>query len=270
MAIYNRNLSKTHESPAVTILFVHDGVSNAAGRTERHTHDFWQLEIGVSGVIGVWDSGVSGTLLRGHALLLAPGRMHAFSYPDSAVRWVTYKFESPWTYDEDARWTIDTGHLLAPVISALAQLAPEVDRGGAVETATASSLLEAVTRYTTDAGMDNVGEAAAASSTFLARIDAVLHEAAGRHVGLEELASALHLSAGHVSNRFRTETGRALKPYMDETRFSQIEKLLSHSDLPIKLIAHQTGFPDMYAFSRFVKRMTGVPPRSFRRGAPDV
>ena len=267
MAISNEKLSKTHAGKAISILFVHDGASCAAGRTERHRHSFWQLEIGVSGTVGVWDAGRSETLLPRHALLLTPGRLHAFSYPDSPVRWATYKFDAPQTLDTDTSRRFDPGHLLSPVFSVLAHLAPAVDRGGATETVTASALLEAVCRYVAG-GRSNAaaGEADSASSRFVARIDDVLNKANGTPVGIDTLAAALNLSVGHVSNRFRQETGRPLKHHIDERRFSYIEKLLVHSDLPIKLIAHQTGFPDIYAFSRFVKRVSGVPPRAFRRG----
>ncbi|MFP4509129.1 MAG: helix-turn-helix domain-containing protein [Spirochaetaceae bacterium] len=245
---------------------MHHVVSSAAGRTERHHHEFWQLEIGVSGSVGVWDSGTSGILSPGQALLLAPGRMHAFAYPDAAVHWTTYKFAAPHRSEVDTSWWIDAGHLSSPVFLVLAQLAPAVDRGEPTETATAAALLEAV--CTSVAGADGRAgsQAPATPGAFVERIDAVLSAAGGRYVGLEELAEALNLSPGHVSNRFREETGQPLKRYIDEARFAYIEKLLAHSDLPIKLIAHQTGFPDIYAFSRFVKRVSGVPPRAFRRG----
>ncbi|TVQ24363.1 MAG: AraC family transcriptional regulator [Spirochaetaceae bacterium] len=272
MAIRNEKLSKTHIEADISILFVHHVVSSAAGRTERHRHEFWQLEIGISGPVGVWDSGTPGRLLSGHALLLAPGRLHAFTYPESTVRWATYKFAAPQRSEIDRSWWIDAGHLLSPVFSVLAQLAPAVDLGAPVETSTAASLLGAV--CTSVAGTDGRAETdgragtrpAATPGPFVERIDAVLSAAGGRYVGLEELADALNLSPGHVSNRFREETGQPLKRYIDEVRFAYIEKLLTHSDLPIKLIAHQTGFPDIYAFSRFVKRVSGVPPRAFRRG----
>jgi AraC-like DNA-binding protein len=266
MAVRNEKLSKTHAGKAVSILFVHDGASHAAGRTERHRHSFWQLEIGIAGTLGVWDAGRSETLLPEHALLLTPGRLHAFSYPDSPVRWATYKFDAPQMSETNTSRRFDAGHLLSPVFSVLADLAPAVGRGVPTEAATATALLEAIYSYVAgDVANSAAGEKDGASSHFVERIDKVLNNANGTSVGIATLAAALNLSAGHVSNRFRQETGRSLKRHIDKQRFSYIKKLLVHSDLPIKLVAHQTGFPDIYAFSRFVKRLSGSPPRAFRR-----
>ncbi len=251
-------------SGVISILFVHDLVSSAAGRTERHAHEFWQMEIGVFGAVDVWDAGSTWKLHPGTALLLAPGRMHAFTYPDVTVRWVTFKFEAPDLHHRNSSWRIDDGHPLAPVLPSLITLAPAVDRGRAVERVTVASLLDAVTTYST--GTDTGGAPVAASpSTFVTKIDNILRDAGGQSVAIADLADSLNLTPGHVSNRFRTEVGRSLKRYIDETRCVYIVKLLTYSDLPIKLIAHQTGFPDVYAFSRFVKRISGAPPREFRR-----
>lgn len=265
MAIINNNLSKSNDCPRTAILFVHTGHSSTSGRTDRHAHPFWQLEIGIQGTIGVWNAGEEEHLRPTHALLLPPGRQHAFIYPACEVRWATYKFELDFQVDEQTSYRVGDRHLLSPLIRVLAELEADVDRGAPLETATAASLLEAVCSYLAGIANPSASHALPARSRFVTRIDELLAEAGSANTGIGDLAAALNRSPGHVSNRFRQETGRSLKSHIDDVRFSHIRKLLTHADMPIKLIAHQAGFPDLYAFSRFVKRVSGASPRSYRR-----
>lgn len=265
MAIINNKLSKSYVTPKTAILFVHTGHSSTSGRTDRHAHPFWQLEIGIQGTIGVWNAGEEEHLRPTHALLLPPGREHAFIYPAHEVRWATYKFELGLQADNQTSYRVGDGHLLSPLIPVLAELASEVDRGTPLETATAASLLEAVCSYLGGIAGPSASHPLPARSRFVTRIDELLAEAGIAYTGVGDLAAALNRSPGHLSNRFRQETGRSLKSHIDEVRFSYIRKLLTHADMPIKLIAHQAGFPDMYAFSRFVKRVSGASPRTYRR-----
>jgi AraC-like DNA-binding protein len=254
----NEKLAKSH------VFFIHDGISQISGQTSLHTHHFWQLEIGGDGEIGVQLGRSKFTLTAGVGLLIPPSVPHQFVYPAATVRWATYKFTGPWP-DTTGR-VLDGDRHASSVIACLLGLAR--DHGGDSERRTrlAASLLDALVGYVVDASSQNP-EAASSSAEvdpFLSAVESVLQRARGRPVRLEDVAEKLNLSPGHVSNTFRRKKGRSLKSRIDEVRASHAEEMLILTDLPVKLVAAEMGFPDVYAFSRFVKRHSGRSPRALR------
>jgi AraC-like DNA-binding protein len=232
-------------------------------------------------------------------LILPPGAAHSFRYPETPTRWVTYKFalgepapagdangagETAGDSDTDGQDNI-TGNsntpgsrllrehpTLAPLFETLAGLAPAAARREPQATRLALSLLEAVCSFL----HPPAGERASAAhsrggrtreaGTLRRRVDAVLQQAEGRPTAISEVARAVGLSPGHLSNRFSQENGVPLKRHIDGVRFSFAKELLEHADLPISLVSDELGFPDVYSFSRFVRRLSGRSPREIRGG----
>jgi len=52
--------------------------------------------------------------------------------------------------------------------------------------------------------------------------------------------------------------------YLLQCRATSARRLLGETDLPIKSIAQQLGYRDVYFFSRQFRQMTGVPPAVYR------
>jgi AraC-like DNA-binding protein len=135
--------------------------------------------------------------------------------------------------------------------------------------ALADSLLAALCSYLLAPSSDNGSETGFSGEkrhggSISASVDAELRACGGRPVQVTEIAARLGLSPGHLSERIRKERGMPLKTYIDLSRYREIERLLLYADAPIKLVAAQTGFRDLYSFSRFVKRISGHSPRSVR------
>jgi len=79
------------------------------------------------------------------------------------------------------------------------------------------------------------------------------------------LASLAGLSPSHYSELVRTSTGYPPKEYLTRMRMHRAAQLLDTTDLPVKRIAHEVGFPDPFHFSRVFRRINEQSPAAYRR-----
>lgn len=81
---------------------------------------------------------------------------------------------------------------------------------------------------------------------------------------LEDIAASVHLSPSYSSALFKQHTSRSIIDYIIDLRISKACDMLKYSDLLISEIADNTGFSDIFYFSRMFKRHIGVSPASYR------
>ena len=84
-------------------------------------------------------------------------------------------------------------------------------------------------------------------------------------VNHDAIASELGMAEVTFRRKFRAATGAPPHEYVIQSRIAEARRLLGESDLPIKSIAQQLGYNDVYFFSRQFKKFAGVPPALFRR-----
>ncbi|MGA2870951.1 MAG: LptF/LptG family permease, partial [Verrucomicrobiota bacterium] len=82
---------------------------------------------------------------------------------------------------------------------------------------------------------------------------------------LADYARELDVTANHLNDVVRAETGRSAGSIVRQRRLLDAQRLLSHSDLTVSEIGYQTGFPDPSYFGRFFRRETGRTPAEFRQ-----
>lgn len=87
----------------------------------------------------------------------------------------------------------------------------------------------------------------------------------GQSFGIKDIAAKVELSPGHLRRRFRQEIGMSLGQYIDRRRLSAAQRLLADTDLRVEAVAASCGYDSIYAFSRFFRKNTGIPPLRFRR-----
>ncbi len=81
---------------------------------------------------------------------------------------------------------------------------------------------------------------------------------------IENVADALGVSAGHLRRIFKQHTGLSPYQYHLQLKISRAKLMLRESDMPIKHIARQLGFHNVYHFSKLFKKMTNAPPNRWR------
>ena len=80
------------------------------------------------------------------------------------------------------------------------------------------------------------------------------------------LAKELGCHPTYLSNAFSKKFGLSPRSYVVKRRIEQSQQLLWHSDIPVKEVASQCGFGDIYYFYRCFKKLTGLTPGEYRKG----
>ena len=69
----------------------------------------------------------------------------------------------------------------------------------------------------------------------------------------------------YLNRIFKKRTGTTIFSFLNSLRLEQARQLLTTTTLSVSDIALQTGFSDIYYFSRCFKRCTGLSPAAYRR-----
>jgi AraC-like DNA-binding protein len=87
----------------------------------------------------------------------------------------------------------------------------------------------------------------------------------------DELARLCGISVRHLNRQFHALTGTTLADYVGNYWIERAKALLLDHELPVKSVAHATGFAHPNSFARAFRRAVGVSPQQFRqRSAPAV
>ncbi|WP_030764968.1 AraC family transcriptional regulator [Streptomyces sp. NRRL F-2664] len=82
---------------------------------------------------------------------------------------------------------------------------------------------------------------------------------------VRECAERLGVTPGHLTRTVRAATGRSPGRLLSEARVCQAQRLLAHTELPVRQVAARVGFSDPAYFCRFFRRETGTSPGEFRK-----
>ena len=97
-----------------------------------------------------------------------------------------------------------------------------------------------------------------------------------RYIGMEEgldeatlrrleLAAVVHFHPNYFISFFKKYFGTSPLKYVNEARLNQAKRLLKSTDESVAQIAEETGFRDLYHFSKRFKASTGYSPSDFRK-----
>lgn len=81
------------------------------------------------------------------------------------------------------------------------------------------------------------------------------------------LAREVHLSAGHLSRRFREAYGESPYSYLMTRRIERAMTLLRRGDLSVTEICFEVGFSSLGTFSTRFSELVGMPPSTYRQDA---
>jgi len=79
-------------------------------------------------------------------------------------------------------------------------------------------------------------------------------------ITVSDIAAAVGRHPNYCGSVFRTETGCSLLEYIHRLRLEHAVALMQEGDLSIGEIALQSGYSDIYYFSRVFKSVHGIPP----------
>jgi AraC-like DNA-binding protein len=92
-----------------------------------------------------------------------------------------------------------------------------------------------------------------------------IHDNFQRPLTIAELARIACLSASRFIRVFRMATGLPPLQYIKQARLNRALELLAATDLPVAMLAEQTGWPDQFHFCRTFKAKFGISPSAYRK-----
>ena len=139
----------------------------------------------------------------------------------------------------------------------------ETEKNSRIDYAIVSSHIYTIlTRFLSYENMDGNSERSnAALQLALAYITGNYH----RKISTREIADAAYLSRSYLSESFKKTYGIGPHEYLTMYRLSQAKKELLHTKKSIAVIAEQTGFRDVYMFSRVFRKKFGITPSEYRK-----
>ena len=84
-------------------------------------------------------------------------------------------------------------------------------------------------------------------------------------ISVSRIAASCHVSPAPLGRLFRQEFGRSPQAYFRDLRMQTARGLLADPAMPVKHVAAQVGFSDVFSFSREFRKAEGISPREFRR-----
>jgi AraC-like DNA-binding protein len=83
--------------------------------------------------------------------------------------------------------------------------------------------------------------------------------------GYPALAEECHMSVSTLRRQFKAHMGMPIHTYLLRLRVSVAQEVLTETDLPLRLIAEQVGYRDIFFFCRQFRQLTGISPGQYRR-----
>ena len=87
---------------------------------------------------------------------------------------------------------------------------------------------------------------------------------------VEALARGVHMSAGHLSRRFRDAYGESPYSYLMTRRIERAMALLRRGDLTVTEVCFEVGCSSLGTFSTRFSELVGVSPSVYRERAANV
>ena len=220
---------------------------------QYHKHEFWQVDFitAGSGCLRVKDkSGIKALdFTSGDTVIIPPGIEHCFSYSDQPSSWLSVKFTSSVQALEPLLFSSEIMlNNSLPIISEA--LSPHFKSRTASLTVINAALSVVAGRVELELQSQR-----SHTSEFVRQVKEFVYSHQGSDVRISDIGERMNCSGKHASLRFHQECGVPLKNFLDQTRADFAGRLLRTSNKSLTEIARQLGFRDVYAFSRFFRRV---------------
>ena len=220
---------------------------------QYHSHEFWQVDFitAGSGSLRFREKSESKTLdfFAGDTVIIPPGIAHCFAYSDQPSSWLSVKFTSAVQATEPVIFSgeVMLNHTLPVIAEALS---PHFKSRTASLTIVNAALSVVAGRVELELQSQH-----SHTSEFVRQVKEFVYSRQGGDVRLSDVGEYMHCTGKHAALRFRQECNMPLKNFLDQTRADFAGRLLRTSNKSLNEIARQLGFRDVYAFSRFFRRV---------------
>lgn len=269
-----RILHVVSEAPAVTMDLTDPPVVVAQGRATHgvgrlvddfRLPDLWSLHLyGYTAELEV--DGVAYEITPGSVSLVPPGSQIRYRYQGPSTHLYVHLLATPTEPDGGDRWPLRMimypGSELA-VITDLMESA--VDSAATRPERTRADVWLTLLRL---AAHERLGDRATPrrgpTEQHLTRALAHIERHLSQSLTVPEIAAAVGVSHNHLTRLFTASQGLTVVGYVRRRRIEHAQQLLVHTTMSVSAIAAAVGIPDLQAFNKTCRAVTGRGPRALR------
>lgn len=217
-----------------------------------HAHSYHQLVLPIQGTISIELAGYAGKVSVGECVVIQSGLQHHFM-ADEAARFIVADMQALPVNLATADYVVFP--VTPPLLSFLYFIEKQLEYQ--VEQVVEESIFRLFYLLLEQQGFKQpVDPRISAAQAFItARLSA--------NLPISELAKIACLSPTQFKKLFRQNLDISVHQYITGQRMEKAKALLTHTDLPVQLIAEQVGYNDVSAFSRRFAAWFGLSPRKF-------
>ena len=220
-----------------------------------HAHHFHQIVVPLRGAIDISLNDFEGSIAVGHCVIVRKQVEHSFRAQKQARFLVADLLDLP-----DTASTLDCPFATLSLAFRSFCLFVDTQLSSNINPELEKSMIELFKQLL--ALQDFLPSVDRRISRALETIESDL----SRDYSLAELAAISALSISQFKVLFRRQTRMTLGRYLLMLRMEKARALLVNTDMPVNLVAEQTGYRDQSAFSRRFRSYHGMSPGKYKQG----
>lgn len=233
-----------------------------------HLHDYYEIEIIVSGV-GVSEfDGVSYNLCPGMAFFITPNDFHNFNFNGKTVLYNLSFYENilpdSFLFSLSRRKIKNVSVLSGDELNAFLALCNLLEECGEIGLESKISILNSIMSIFPKFNMPN--RLPLSGNEYADKAEMYIKIHFRDDITVKSVADYCGLSIDHLTRVFTYEKGITPTDYIRHRRIKYAKKLLETTDLPIIEIALGCGFQSLSTFNRVFKSEYGEAPSLYRKG----
>ncbi|MGF1742375.1 AraC family transcriptional regulator [Vibrio profundum] len=222
---------------------------------KSHVHGHYhQLVLPIQGKIDIDTAGYVGKVTVGECVVISAGVPHAFK-ANEAARFIVVDLDRLPDYLLNEHLVLFS--VSSPMLSFLhfveKQLEYQVDSG--IEASIVNVFYMLLEQQ----------ESVQLLEPRIRAVQEMIAEQYDRPLTITDLSKAACLSPTQFKKVFKDNLGMSVHKYITEHRMEKAKALLTHTDLPVQIIADKVGYSNLSAFSRRFSLHFGMSPREFAR-----
>jgi len=283
-----RSLPQAHAPPAAGLSFLHAGAMPRCRARVDKRFDYYTVQFMTEGAVELWYGRRRFEMRGAWAWFIEPGQTVRFHPLEHAGSW-NHRYaaiaptgeggEKLRRWRQTKLWPQHPKHVPDQQIESLAQRMDALIRHS-VRTddcgrARGRCELEALLLQLTDPrdpggpdaenASDRQADASPAPGRWAATVQHRLRKNLDQEMDYHALAEELGISLSTLRRRFRDATGESMHAWRLRQKIQAARRMLGDTEEPIKRIALQLGYRDVFYFNRHFKQLVGVPPGAYRR-----
>ncbi|HEY5980727.1 MAG TPA: AraC family transcriptional regulator [Microlunatus sp.] len=233
--------------------------------------DLWSLHLyGYTAELEV--DGLGYAITPGTVSLVPPASVIRYRYEGPSTHLYAHLRASAADVDDGASWPLHLVMSPGPELAMITDLMESaVDSAATRPERTRADVWLALLRLTAlDQHRERVSQHRSPAQEHLTRALAHIERHLSEPLTVPAIAAAAGVSHNHLTRLFTAGQGVTVVGYLRRRRIEHARQLLVHSTMSIAAIASTVGIPDLQAFNKACRTVTGLGPRALREsgGSP--